>query len=243
MPAAKKKLTVVEVEALPTDPLAAAIAVKAQTHAALVAKLEALQRARDGVTAAERHLEECRGAIAKAKETDIRAASTSLDKGDQPATPWHLSNAISSVERAETVLEVADAARTRKHEEVRIVEDDDAAAENDIRVCVMQKTLPEILRQLEELRQAQRRVAILRRSLAEYLDNDPRYAPRFHDDMRGFSATAAREAVFAGVKAEVDHLLCGPSMDDHEAGLAAAKLIKAALVALRTDPDVELPKV
>ena len=52
-----KKQTVVEAAPLPDDPLVAAVEFKRQSQAALTAKLEALQRAREGITSAEVHLE------------------------------------------------------------------------------------------------------------------------------------------------------------------------------------------
>lgn len=216
---------------------------KRQADDIVAAKLEAIKRARAGITAAEADLEKCRSAIARAKEVDAKAAATNLDRGAAPVAPWHTRDAVSAVERAEVALEIADAAHRRLKAELAVLEDDAATALNEILVAIKWRTRDDLLQYMEELRTASRRAAVLIRVLSELVADDERLAPRFHDTMRGFRASAARDVPFADVRAEVAHLLCGASMDDHEAALEASKLLKAALIAMRTDPQTALPKV
>jgi hypothetical protein len=247
MPAAlRKKQAVVEVAPSTDDPRAALVAaIEAEQKAkdVVVAKLEALVRARDGILAAEAHLEKSRAAIAKAKETDIKTASTNLDRGVTGVAPWHLNSAVSDVERSEVALDIADGAHKRKREEVAVVEDDKAETTNDKLVCIKQVTKSDFIEYMEELQQLRRRTAIVTRVLSEYLNDDPKFAPHFHDAMKDFRAIAAREAVFADIKDTAARLLSGPSNDDFEAGLAASKAVKAALQELQHNPSVTLPKV
>ena len=214
MPAALgKKQAVVEAAPSTDDPRAALVAaIEAEQKAkdVVVAKLEALARARNGITAAETSLEKCRKAIAKAKETDIKTASTNLDRGASPVTPWHTQSAVSDVERGEVALEIAEGAHKRKREEVIVVEDNKAETTNDKLVCIKQLTQPLVVQLVEELRQLRRRVAVICSVLPVFLDDDPKIAPRFHDAMRGFRASGAREAVFAELKVPAARVLSGP---------------------------------
>ena len=244
MPAAlRKKQAVVEAAPSTDDPRAALVAaIEAEQKAkdVVVAKLEALARARNGITAGETSLDK---AIAKAKETDIKTASANLDRGASPVTPWHTQSAVSDVERGEVALEIAEGAHKRKREEVIVVEDNKAETTNDKLICIKQLTQPLVVQLVEELRQLRRRVAVICSVLPVFLDDDPKIAPRFHDAMRGFRASGAREAVFAELKVPPARVLSGPCNEDFDTALEAAKRVKAALVALQTDPQASLPKV
>ena len=92
-------------------------------------------------------------------------------------------------------------------------------------------------------RQARRRTAVIVRVLAELLDDDERLAPRFHNSVRGFKATEARDAPLAALKAEARDPLYGPSGDDHEAALEISKSVKAALVEMQRNSAATLPKI
>lgn len=56
--------------------LAAAIERRRQCDAVVVAKREAIGRARDGEDAARAEIEKCKAAVPKARETDARSAAT-----------------------------------------------------------------------------------------------------------------------------------------------------------------------
>ena len=96
---------------------------------------------------------------------------------------------------------------------------------------------------MEELTQTRRRTSICVRVLSELLSDDARALPVFHDQMKAFRAEEMREDVFAGIKAEANALLFGPSEEDHMLALEASKEMKAALVQMQTNAVHPLPKV
>ena len=133
--AAKRKLEAALPPAVDDGPraaLAAAISAHAEAQKAVELKQQTVRRALDGIGAAEKKLEKCRAAVAEAKEKDAKSAAAHLDKAAVPDTPWHLRNALSDVETAERTIEIADAAYRRLRNDLVGLEDDVAAAQNDV---------------------------------------------------------------------------------------------------------------
>jgi hypothetical protein len=160
-----------------------------------------LQRARTGIEAAERDLERCKKAVAK--DIDVKTAATNLDRGANPITPWHASQALGAVETADTSLEIATAAHQRLKDELAVLEDDAAEAHNQIIVAIKQTTRPLLEQLLLELQHLRRRSAVVMRAVAELMDEDVRTLPRFYNALRSLKAEQARAAVFAALKADL----------------------------------------
>jgi len=246
MPAAKRK----PIEAVPPpegdDPrgkLAAAILEEAVAKKAIELKLAAIRRALDGTEAAEKKLEECKAAVAKAREVDAQSAATHFEKSGKPDSPWHLRRALSDIEIAESTLEVTDRAHKKLRDDLAALEDDAAEAKNGVLVAMREVTVPLAMELMIELAQLRRRTSICVRALSDLMADDARTLPTFHDQMRDLQCANKRAAVFSEIKDEAARLLYGASNEDHEAGLKASKEMKAALAELMQTPEHPLPKV
>ena len=254
MPAAlKKKPAVVDdksrlaAEAAPAadNPrarLLAAIHADFAARNAVEDKQKAIRAATDKISEAESRLHSAEKAIAKAKQNDADRAAAAITAGRE-FTAAQTSKAIAAVGEAEHLIEVTTSARSRLRTDLAVLEDNAAAARNDIVVAIKELTLPLAVQLMEELRQTRRRTCICVRVLSELLSDDARMLPVFHDQMRGVRAVKMREGVFAGIKEEANALLFGPSGEDHTLALEASKEMKAALVEMQMNALSPLPKV
>jgi hypothetical protein len=240
--AARKKQVVVETAPAVDDPrsaLAAAIVAHSEAQSAVEAKKQTIRRALEGVGAAETRLEHCRASVAKAKEQDVKSAATHFDKSGTPDSPWHLRRAISEVEMAETSLEVADAAHKKLKNDLRELEDNAAECANQILIEIRLLTLPIVQKLLAESVGLKQRLHTNQRLLNLPTEHGHRNdQPSFHDEMRGMRAAEQRD-VLGTLRAEVQNLAFGWPDDVTE----VLAVWKEVLAALRTNSDVEFPRV
>lgn len=248
MPASARKKPVI-VEAVPpavdADPRARLLATIHADYAARHAvedKQKAIRAATDKIAEAESRLDSAQQAIAKAKQNDADRAAAAITAGRE-FTAAQTSKAIAAVAEAEHLIEVTASARTRLKADLAVLEDDAAATRNDIIVAVKELTLPLAVQLMDELRQTRRRTSICVRVLSELLSDDAKTLPVFRDQMKGFRADEMRAGVFAGIKAEADRLLFGPSNEDHTVALEASKEMREALRQMQTNALCGLPKV
>jgi hypothetical protein len=257
MPATSEKKRSVEEPAVPAEraELAGAIDRRRQCVAGVTAKLEAIARARAGEDTARAEIEKCKAAVPKARETDARSAATNRDNDKAPSTAWHLSSAISNVERAERELEVAIAARELLESDLVDLEIDAAMAANAVIVVRAQLLAPLIASTMARVRAARLQILKDRVLLSTLLaDKD---APQFPDDARAFFPS--REAEQARVKAI--QTACGEmraeaaadgaylaqmptanSIEDYSLAMEVAAQWTHKLSRLLDDPIAELPE-
>jgi hypothetical protein len=242
--ALKNRQTTAEAAPNPREVLTLAIRSHFAASNAVEAKRQALVRSRANITDIETRLENAKKSIAKAAQRDAERAAAALDAG-RPVVAGAASTekAEKAVVEAERSIAVAERARKTLTAELTVLEDEQAAAANEIIVGVRELTRPLVEDLLSELRQCRQRTVIITRVLAELLDNDQRQMPRFNDQMRAFKASDARAAVFASIKPEAERLLYGASREDHELGLEIAKDVKAALIDMQRNAAATLPKV
>ena len=235
--------------------LAAAIERRRQCDAVVVAKREAIGRARDGEDAARAEIEKCKAAVPKARETDARSAATNRDNDRAPSTAWHLSSAVSNLERSERELEVAIASRELLESDLVDLEIDAATASNAVIVVRAQLLAPVIASTMARIKAARLEILKDRVLMATLLaDND---APQFPDDGRAFFAsreaeqarTKARQSACGEMRdeamADAAYLALMPtsnSMEEYNIAMDVAEQWRRKLSRLLDDPTAELPE-
>jgi hypothetical protein len=241
MPAVAKK-QVAKAPPAADDPragLKTAIALRQKADAAVTGKREAVWRASEAITAAEGQVDRCRAAIPKGLESDVKDASTRLDKQLPITTPWHGPKAVAGLKNAENVLQVAVAAHRRLKNDLAELQDDASDAANNVLVEIKLLLLPLAQSLLDEAVSLKKKLHLNQRVLDLLVsDERNRDQPSFADDMRRMRAHERREAVFKQLRAETQHLVYG----GHDDVLLELAKWQAVVIGLRDDPSIELPK-
>lgn len=247
MPAATLKRKPRIVEAAPTIPderlpLFDAIEAKRRADVAVAKQEQAIGRASEMVDKVEQDIETLRARIAAADQTDVKRAA-SLVKAERPITSsWVGDNARSAVTNAQEKLALTRRALEQLQKDLAVMQDDAAAAQNAVLVEIKKLMLPLVEKVIDDLRAAKRRSIIATTVLNELLADSGRRL-QFNETMRSMRADDAREAPLKEFKAGFEHVQFGQTDADFVAARAAVEAIKAALLALQTDPLAKLPEV
>lgn len=248
MPVALKKKPRI-VEAAPPIPdarlgLFDAIERRKKADRAVEAQHEAISRGRELVDKAEADIEKLEAKIAAADETDVRTAASLVKADKTVAAPWHGDSARIAVTNAKERLRLTERARKQLQDDLAVMQDDAAAAQNAILVEIKKLTAPLVQKVVGDLREAKRKSIIATTVLNELLADDGRRSVRFNDSLRAMKADSAREAPLKEFRAGFEHLQFGQAAnDDYTTAVTALDMVKAALLALQTDPLAKLPEL